>query len=80
MGFFVIQYWKIGLDEDNLSTFQIDMDWKDENLPIIGLFLSKVPYDILRSHVFAKERTHGLWDHVVSRLVSCRGTILSMYV
>ena len=57
IGFYDIHYWRIGLDEDNLSTFQMDIDWKDENLPMIDLPLSKFPNDILRSHVSAKEMT-----------------------
>ena len=56
IGLFVIQLWRIGLGEDNLCTFQMDMDWKDENLPMIDLPLSKVLNDSSRSHVFAKER------------------------
>ena len=76
---YVIKYCIIGLDEDNLSTFQIDIDCKDENLPMTGLPLSNASNDILRSHVFAKERTHDFWDLMVSRLASYQGTILSLY-
>ena len=55
IGYSIIQYWRIGLDEDNLSNSQMDMDWNDESLPIIDLPLSKVHYDISRSHIFAKK-------------------------
>ena len=57
----------------------MDMDCRDENLPMIYLPLSKISSDISRSHVFAKERKHDLRDHMVSRLVSSKATFCILY-
>ena len=57
----------------------MDMDCRDENLPMIYLPLSRISRDISRSHVFVKERKHDLRDHMVSRLVSSEATFCILY-
>ena len=79
IGFSIIQYQITRLDEGNLCTFQMDMDCRDENLPMIYLPLSKVSSYISRSHVFSKEMKQDLRDNMVSRLVASRATFHFLY-
>ena len=57
----------------------MDMDCRNENLPMIYLPLSRISRDISRRHVFVKERKHDLRDHMVSRLVSSQATFRILY-
>ena len=70
IGFSFIQYWRIGLEVENVSTlYMMDMDWKDENLPLIGLHFSKYSNGNSRNSVFSREMMHELWDHIISKLI-----------
>ena len=80
IGFSVIQCWRIIQKGDNVPTIRMEMDWKDENLPLIDLPLyHKDLNDNSRSHVFNKERTQEFWDNMVSKLVSFDSTVISIY-
>ena len=57
----------------------MEMDWRDDNLPLTDVPVFNGINPTSRKHVFPKERMDMFWNHIVSNLSSSDGTVISLY-